>query len=175
MRVENVMTRPVWSCDAGDPLTVPARLMWEHDVGAVPVLGADGRVAGIITDRDVCMAAWTRAQPLAALTVGDHMSREVFTVPPEATLEEAEDLMGEHQVHRLPVVAAGGRLVGVVSLNDVAQAAAGPRHGELDAALLAAALSRVSEPRHAPLPGDGAFGVEIPAGGAPMLDAHAAG
>jgi CBS domain-containing protein len=57
MRIRDLMTKPAVTCSQDDSLNTAARLMWEHDCGTVPVLGDDGKVVGILTDRDICMAA----------------------------------------------------------------------------------------------------------------------
>src|SRR5262249_10425029 len=97
-----------------------AQLMWEGDCGIVPVLAADGSVVGVITDRDICMAAYTKGKPISAIRVGDVMAKEVSTCSLDSTLGTAMALMKEIRVHRLPVVAAHGRLAGILSLNDLA-------------------------------------------------------
>lgn len=97
--------------------------MWEHDCGAVPVVDAERRPCGMITDRDVCMGAYTRGLPLHALRVSEVMSRHVHSCSVEDSLQRAIGTMVEARVRRMPVVAADGRLVGLLSLGDVVRAA----------------------------------------------------
>jgi CBS domain-containing protein len=123
MQVEQVMQRDVKTCRADDTLNTAAQLMWDHDCGCVPVVDGEGHVVGMLTDRDVCMAAYTRGMPLDAVQVSDAMSHSVSACQPQDTLADAERMMRENQVHRLPVIDAGGRIVGIVSLNDLAQEA----------------------------------------------------
>ena len=149
MKVESLMSRPVWTCQPDDSLAVPARIMWEQDLGAVPVVAGDGGVVGVITDRDICMAGFTRDTPLSAMRVGDHMSKDVFTIPSGADVRQAEELMAEKQVHRLPVVGDGGKILGMISLNDVARAVTEPGRKGNDAVAVASTLSRLSRPRRA--------------------------
>ncbi len=78
MTVRELMTTPVISCTIGDTLGHAARLMWDHDCGAVPVLGAEGKLFGIVTDRDICMAAWTQGKELHAIPVTSAMSKQVY-------------------------------------------------------------------------------------------------
>ena len=146
MLVEEVMSRQTRTCRVDDTLATAARLMWDHDIGAIPVLGADGKLAGIITDRDICMAGCFESRPLAAMPVGAHMSHQVFTVEPAATLEAAEELMAEKQVRRLPVVGFEGDLVGMITMADVARAF-GARRKEVNARGLADAMSRIVRSR----------------------------
>ncbi len=122
MNVREVMARTVWTCRADEALAGAARVMWEHDVGAVPVLDEEGKLAGIVTDRDPCMGAYFSGEPLAAVPVAHVMSRVVFAIEPAQTLEKAEELMRAKQVRRLPVV-DGEKLVGMISLGDLARAA----------------------------------------------------
>ena len=147
MFVREAMAKEVWSCHADEPLSAAARIMWEHDVGAVPVVDAAGKLAGIITDRDVCMAAYFTGGPLAAEPVRPHMSTQVFTTTPENRVEAAEELMRSKQVRRLPVVDAARRVVGMVSLSDLARAAAERGRKLLDSSEVIATLAAIVQPR----------------------------
>jgi CBS-domain-containing membrane protein len=117
------MQRDVKTCRADDTLHTAAQVMWDHDCGCAPVVDRDGHVVGMLTDRDICMAAYTRGMPLDGVEVQDAMSHGVSACQPQDTLADAERMMRDNQVHRLPVVDAGGRIVGIVSLNDLAQEA----------------------------------------------------
>lgn len=107
MEISDLMTREVRSCHPEDSLQVAAGMMWDGDCGCVPVVDGEGRLVGMLTDRDVAMAAYTKAECLTDLTVSGAMSAKVFTVAPSARIEMAECLMREYKVRRLPVV--GGR------------------------------------------------------------------
>jgi CBS domain-containing protein len=155
MQIEQIMTRDVASCAASDTLNRAAQLMWEYDCGCVPVVDADAKVVGIVTDRDVTMAAYTQGKPLTEMFVGDIMTRDVLTCSPSESLAVAEGRLRELQVRRLPVVDQSGKLVGVVSLNDFALEAArekGSRHPELKPVEVARTLAEISRHR----PGQGA-------------------
>jgi CBS domain-containing protein len=128
MKIKDVMTRDVSTCRADDSTSHAARLMWENDCGVVPVVDAQLRPIGMITDRDVCMAGYTTGRSLADIRVGDVMSRDVKTCSPEDAIGVAELSMQQRHVRRLPVVDSRGRLVGILSLNDLARGAA--RHDE---------------------------------------------
>lgn len=71
MKVEQIMSRPAVTCLVSDTANRAAQLMWDADIGCVMVLYAEGKLAGVITDRDLCMAAYTRGAPLWQITVGD--------------------------------------------------------------------------------------------------------
>jgi len=123
MKVEQVMTRDVKLCHAEDSLNDAARLMWDHACGCVPVVDAADRVVGVLTDRDVCMAAYTRGMPLGDMTVSSAMSRQVFACHMGDALDTAEAIMRVHQVRRLPVLGFEDRIVGILSLSDIAREA----------------------------------------------------
>lgn len=108
------------TCKPNDTLNEPARLMWEFDCGAIPVVNEAWSLVGIITDRDICMAAYTRGQSLGALSVENAMATDVATASPDATLEAITALMRQRQIRRVPVV-DDGLVVGIVSLADVAR------------------------------------------------------
>jgi CBS domain-containing protein len=114
------LMKPVRSCRSNDTLNEPARLMWEFDCGAVPVVDDAGCLVGIITDRDICMAAYTRGQSLGSLRVESVMAEDVASVSPDDTLDTITALMRQRQIRRVPVV-DDGCVVGIVSLADVAR------------------------------------------------------
>jgi CBS domain-containing protein len=124
MRIKDVMSYPAVTCPVDVSLDHPARLMWEFDCGVIPVIDAEGRLVGMITDRDICMAALTQGRPLSDLPVAPTMGTPAVACRAEDTVESAERLLREVQVHRLPVVDGDGRPVGVISMNDLARLAA---------------------------------------------------
>jgi CBS domain-containing protein len=93
--------------------------MWKGNCGFLPVVGKDGKVAGVLTDRDICVALGTRNQLAGDLTAGEVMSQKVYSCAPEDEIHIAMRVMREGRVRRLPVVAKNGGLVGVVSIDDV--------------------------------------------------------
>ena len=115
------MNQPPVACRVHNTLNTAAQLMWEHDSGAIPVMGNDDRVIGIVTDRDICMAAYTQGRPLQAIPVQAAMAKQVFTCRPDDSVEDAEQLMGAKQIRRLPVLNDAGQLVGMLSLGDIAR------------------------------------------------------
>jgi CBS domain-containing protein len=120
MQARDLMTSPPITCHVNDPLTVAAQRMWDADIGALPVVNDEGKMTGMITDRDICMAAYTQGRALDELLVNSAMAKTVFTVLPEATMTDIEQLMAKHQVRRIPIVDAAGQPVGIVSMNDIA-------------------------------------------------------
>jgi len=121
MRVREIMSQQPHTCRVHDTAKRAAEIMWENDCGVVPVVDDDGRVCGIVTDRDLCMAAYFQGTALADIPVSAAMSREVISCSPDDPIAHAERLMSERQVHRLPVVDDRQSPVGVLSLSDVAR------------------------------------------------------
>jgi len=165
-RVEALMSTAVACCRTTASAAEAARLMWTNDCGIVPVVGADGRLKGVITDRDITIAALMSGKTLAAIPVGDVMSHDIATVHPDSELAEVHARMRERRVRRIPVVDAEDRPVGIVSLNDLSLAAAeagGPK-GKAQQQQVAETLSRVSAhwvPATAP---EGALGAAAASG-----------
>jgi CBS domain-containing protein len=146
IRVGAIMAEPLHVCSAEDSLARAAQIMWDADCGAVPVVGADGRLCGIITDRDICMATYTKGLGPGSIQVADVMSHRVHSCSAEDPLERAIARMADAQVRRLPVVSTEGRPIGMISLADIARSAVllGQREGE---ALVLQLLGAVSQRR----------------------------
>jgi CBS domain-containing protein len=123
MYVHELMTPAPAVCTTSDSLSRAAQIMWDRDCGVVPVLDAAGHLAGIVTDRDLCMAAYTQGVALHQLNVESVMSKVLTTIGAEDRLEDALETLAEAEVRRLPVVDEEGRLVGILSLADVVRAA----------------------------------------------------
>ena len=123
MKVSEIMTAEVKCCHPEDSLNTAAQLMWDFDCGCIPVVDDSGRPVGMITDRDICMAAYTQGAKLTERLVASAMSKEIYVCRADDELALVEEMMRQCRVRRLPVVEAQGRLTGIVSLNDIAQAA----------------------------------------------------
>jgi CBS domain-containing protein len=152
MKIEQLMTKEVVGCQTEDSLDQPARIMWEKDCGFVPVTESSEsrRVVGVVTDRDICMATYTRGQSLSQIRVRDVMSSDVRACKPSDDLETAEATLREAQVHRLPVVDDNDQLLGVISLADIAREAArevGSMHTMVTTAEVGATLAGIRQPR----------------------------
>jgi CBS domain-containing protein len=125
--VAEIMTPHVYTCRVGDTLDRAARLMWDHDCGAIPVLDDRGHTVSMVTDRDICMAAYTRGEPLWRIPVTVAASHSLHSVPSDASVAVAHHLMKMHRIRRLPVLDRGGNLVGILSLTDIARSARASR------------------------------------------------
>jgi CBS domain-containing protein len=123
MRVGELMTAEVKACGPRDSLNRTAQIMWENDCGCVPVADNAGRVVGMLTDRDVCMAAYTQGRLLAEIPVSSAMSNAVVACRQDDTIATAEKRMQEHRVRRLAIVEGDGRIVGILSFSDIARRA----------------------------------------------------
>ncbi|HKQ62795.1 MAG TPA: CBS domain-containing protein [Candidatus Polarisedimenticolaceae bacterium] len=140
------MNQPPVTCTVHDNLNTAAGLMWEHDCGVVPVVD-DRQLAGIITDRDICMAAFIQGKTLSEIPVVDIMSTEVCACHADETVEAAQRRMSEYQVRRMPVLDEDNRLIGVLSLNDIAREAAHAAEGEGVKRSLVQTLGAICQPR----------------------------
>jgi len=119
MKVKEVMTTDVKRCSPETNLAAAARIMWEGDCGAVPVTGERDQVVGVITDRDICIAAATRPRTEGEIPVKEVLSKALYTCEPGDDVRAALETMKSRKIRRLPVVEQG-RLVGIVSIHDIA-------------------------------------------------------
>ncbi len=152
MLIRDIMSREVQTCRSHQSLNAAAQKMWEADIGAIPVLDDKLRVVGMLTDRDICMAAYTQGRPLSELVIAESMSRSLVTCAATDTIGRAEQLMREHAIRRLPVVDEQRHVVGIVSMNDLARAVSQSHrgHGELVATMVAVGHRRNGAPAASP-------------------------
>jgi len=141
MKVSEVMTRNPASVTAETPVREVARLMVEHDCGAIPVVDGQGRSIGILTDRDITIRAVAADKNPHDLLARDLMTAPVIGVREDLELDDLLDLLEDHQIRRVVVVDGAGKTIGIVATADVAEFASQRKTGEL--------LQKVSEP-----PGD---------------------
>ena len=119
MKLRDLMTRGVEVVDPHDGLPEAAMKMRSLDVGSVPVCDGD-RLVGMLTDRDITVRAVAEGRDLSTTLVDDVMTREVVYATEDQEVDEAARLMADRQVRRLPVIDRHDRLVGIVSLGDLA-------------------------------------------------------
>ena len=122
MKIRDLMTKQVATVRATDSTAVAARLMWDCDCGAVPVLDGDGRAIAMITDRDICMAALMRDGAPSAIPVSEAMSRTLRFCTPDEAVSTAEGIMRTYQIRRIPIVDKDRRPIGMLSLADIVRA-----------------------------------------------------
>ena len=137
MQIKDLMNPSVVTIEPTSSAALAARLISRHNVGVLPVCGADRRLRGVVTDRDIVLRCIAAEEDPAQTMVRDIMTRNCATVAPGADCREATRLMAVQQVRRLPVVEEG-KLVGMISLSDLARS----RRFDMEAAQ---ALCEISE------------------------------
>ena len=121
MKAREIMTCDhIWVCSEDTDVREAARLMAEHNVGIVPVLDRDGRLEGVVTDRDICCRIVANGRSFET-PVSEVMSSAPLSVDVEADLKDIEQIMQGHKVRRLMVVDANRNLMGIVSMADLAR------------------------------------------------------
>jgi CBS domain-containing protein len=143
MQVCEVMTQGVECVRPNDDIATVAQKMKDLDIGALPVCGDDGRLKGMVTDRDITVRATAGCCDPGGTWVRDVMTPNIIYVFEDQDITEAARLMKENQVRRLPVLDSDKRLVGIVSLGDLAV----DTHGEELAGATLEAVSEPAEPR----------------------------
>jgi CBS domain-containing protein len=119
MKVREIMTADIGTCRPETNLAEAVKLMWEKDCGVLPVVKSDGRLGGIITDRDICVALATRGQTADHISVGEVATGKIYTCVTDDDTSAALQTMKSQRVRRLPVVDGNGRLKGMLSISDV--------------------------------------------------------
>jgi CBS domain-containing protein len=118
--VQQLMTRNPCSIDADKSVAYAAKMLRDEDVGLAPIVEGE-RLVGTVTDRDITIRVVAEGKDPESTKVKDIASINLVTVDPRQGLDEALKLMAKHQVRRLPVIEAGGRLVGIVAQADIAR------------------------------------------------------
>jgi len=150
MKVREMMTKEVHGCWPDSSLTAAAQIMWAKDCGALPVLGDDDGVVGMITDRDISIAIALTPRRPSEITVGEVMSKPVYACGPEDHVKEALNWMATVQIRRLPVIDQSGALQGILSLSDVMACywrSAGVQIPSISCHDLVEVYGRICEPR----------------------------
>ncbi len=124
--VADLMTQKVVTCRVDDSLNTAAQLMWEHNLGALVVVDNAGVPVSMLTDRDICFAAYTQGVPLWQSGVVSAMARRLTTCRSHDTIEEIRKRMCDARLRRIPVVDDDGALVGIISVGDLARELTAP-------------------------------------------------
>jgi CBS domain-containing protein len=119
MKLREMMTTPAIRIHPDESVAVAARTLNHYNIGILPVCGSDGRICGLVTDRDLVTRCLASGKSPASTTVRDVMSSRIVSAKPDMDAADAAALMAREQVRRLPVL-ENGRLCGVVSLGDLA-------------------------------------------------------
>ena len=134
MKVSEAMHAPAEWVEADTPVSEIAERMAKDDIGAVPI-GKDDKLVGMITDRDLAMRVVAKGLNAKKTKAGDVMTKGIVYCRTEETVEDAVHLMDQKKIRRLPVLDDKKRLVGMLSLGDVAHAAGLQLAGELTRAV----------------------------------------
>ena len=119
MKVKDIMTKSVIHIRPEESVSVAARTLTHYNIGAMPVCGSDGRLCGVVTDRDIVTRCMAQGRDPEKTTVRQIMTPQVVSVSPDMDSGAAAHLMGRRQVRRLPVV-EDGKVCGMLSLADLA-------------------------------------------------------
>jgi CBS domain-containing protein len=120
MKARDLMSsQDVQFCRESDTVQKAAQVMCAADIGSLPVVNNDNRLLGIITDRDICCRVTASGLQLQT-TIAQVMSKTIYSVSPDASVEDIEETMREHKVRRVPVIDQKGRLQGIISISDLA-------------------------------------------------------
>ena len=119
MKVKELMTQSVIRIRPEEPVSVAARTLTHYNIGALPVCGSDGKLCGMVTDRDIVTRCLAAERSPEETTVRQIMTNRVHSVRPDMDVGAAAYMMGKQQVRRLPVV-ENGKLCGMLSLGDLA-------------------------------------------------------
>ena len=119
MKVKEIMMGTPYTCRKDTNLEEATELMWKGNCGFLPMTEVDGRVSGVITDRDICIALGTRDRVAGEITAGEVSNGSLFACSPEDDIHVALLTMRQGKVRRLPVTDSSGTAVGVLSMDDV--------------------------------------------------------
>lgn len=120
IKCREIMSEKVTSASPGTTLRDVAQLLKTGDMGILPIVDDEGRLKGLVTDRDIVVRAVADGADVSKTTVGEIMTTEVFTAGPDDYAFEAIRTMGDKKVRRVPIVDDEGLLVGIVSIADIA-------------------------------------------------------
>jgi CBS-domain-containing membrane protein len=150
MLVKQLMTQDVISCRPENNLAELAERMWNQRCGALPILDGSGRVMGMITDRDICIALGTRNIKASDVLARDVSPPGCFSCRPEDDARDALRTMATQEVSRLPVVDDAGKLAGIISIDDIIFRAGGGRSCLSDREIIDALKAIEEERIHLP-------------------------
>ena len=120
MKIRDIMTNPVVRIHPEETVTVAARMLEHNNIGAMPVCGSDGKLCGMLTDRDIVTRCLASGQQPQNTSVREIMTAKVYVARPDMDASLAAGLMAREQIRRLPVM-ENGKLCGMISLGDLAQ------------------------------------------------------
>lgn len=119
MKVKDLMTGEPGYVRDSESLTKAADIMWQRDCGAVPIVDAEMKVSGMITDRDICKALTNRNKKASEIKAGEIATGEVIGCRPDDKITDALKKMKKNQLRRLPVRDGDKKLIGIISIRDI--------------------------------------------------------
>lgn len=125
MKVQDIMTKDVKFCQPADTLAKAVGMMVEAGCGILPIVNKEGRVSGVVTDRDIAVSLWRRNRAPSEMLVGEVPSARLYSCAPQDDIDDALTIMQRAQVRRLPIIDDQERLVGLLSMDDIALHARG--------------------------------------------------
>ena len=120
MKIRDIMSKPPIHISPIESAEVAARTLAHYNIGVLPVCGSDGKLCGLLTDRDLVTRCMASGKTPAQTTVREVMTNQITSIQPDVEVGVAAHLMGRQQIRRLPVV-ENGKLCGIVSLGDLAK------------------------------------------------------
>jgi CBS domain-containing protein len=120
MKVKDIMSKNVKCCKRRDTLAEVVSAMWENNCGIIPMVDKEGRVAGVITDRDIALALWRKDRAPSEVLAGELPTAKLHTCADTDDIDDALRIMQHARVRRVPVINADEKIVGILSMNDVA-------------------------------------------------------
>ena len=146
MKVQDVMMGTPAYCSPETNLGTATELLWNRNCGMLPVVDAQQKVIGVVTDRDICVALGTRNRLPGDITVREVVSGQVYACQAQDDIHAALETMGRNKVRRLPVINKDGRLEGILSMDNVvlhAESGGWGRAAELSHGEIVNALHRI--------------------------------
>jgi CBS domain-containing protein len=143
MKVAEIMVRTAASCNADMNLGEAVEIMWNRDCGILPIVNAESKVTGVVTDRDIAVALGTRNRLPGEITVKEVASPHLYCCKPEDEVHSALHTMASTKVRRLPVVNKAGKLEGILSMDDVVSHSEANRGSDISAERVVNALKAV--------------------------------
>jgi len=128
--IRDVMTSNPCTIDADKDIVYAAKMLKDEDVGVAPIVEGD-QLIGVLTDRDIAIKVVAEGKDPQTTKAREIASKDIVTIDPQQSLDEALRLMAQHQVRRLPVVEEDGKVVGIVAQADIALESDDAKTGEL--------------------------------------------
>ena len=121
MKVRDCMCNNAVCCTPSTTVLEASKLMQTHHIGCIPICDSENCMIGIITDRDIVLRCIANNKDVKETTLSEIMTTNVCTCKEDDEIQDAQSKMGKDQIRRLPVVDNNGKVVGMLTLGDLAQ------------------------------------------------------